>query len=602
MIPTSTRSRIALNFLICFACVTSGRAQVLEVPFYDDFSKPGLLSPDSSFWLPSGVTLNNTYAVNPPSMFVATFDGRDNRGIPYDRTVNNAFGETDSLLSKPINLSKFTPDSTLILSFFYQPKGLGDLPDPEDSLLVRFKNRNLVWETVWRNDELSENNDFRQVFLPIIDSAFLHPNFQFAFVTKGRQSGPFDTWHLDYVYLETNSKRANEAGFYTDIAVQDIPSPILKHYRAMPIRQFQANAASELADELMVNVINLRRPGEGDRLRTKWIVNELVSGINLLDSTAATLQFFTGQVSNSLNLPQLNIPNTDSVVLSYGYKLFSSDFQSGFVDGVDFTRNDSLFVTAELTNYFAYDDGSAEVGADVDVRLGSVAVRFILNEPDTLGAVKINFTPYFKDQTGSNFLLQVFANNRGKPGRELHQQTVPVTYPKTLNGFVEYTLNGSVAVSDTFYVGWSRLTDEAIPVGFDKNSPQFSDQIFYNLGQDWQTNRSSTGVNRVNGSFMLRPVMGFRNNNTENPNELPLATENEATSEVIVFPNPTNDKIYWSITGTFHAAVYNSSGQKILSERTNRGFLNVSQLPNGLYFLHLSNNQTMFTQKFIIQK
>ncbi len=602
MIPTCTRFRIALNFLICFACAISGRAQVLEVPFYDDFSKPGLLSPDSSFWLPSGVTLNNTYAINPPSMFVATFDGRDNRGIPYDRTVNNAFGETDSLLSKPINLSKFTADSSLVLSFFYQPKGLGDLPDPEDSLLVRFKNRNSVWETVWSNDKISGNDDFKQVFLPIVDSAFLHPNFQFAFVTKGRQSGPFDTWHVDYVYLETQVKRAVEAGFYTDIAVQNIPSTILKYYRAMPIRQFQANAANELADELIVNVINLRRPGDGDRLRTKWIVNELVSGVNLLDSTAATLQFFTGQVTNSLKLPQLNVPNADSVVLSYGYKLFSSDFQSGFVDGVDFTRNDSLFVTADLTNYFAYDDGSAEVGADVDVRLGSVAVQFVLNEPDTLGAVKINFTPYFKDQTGSNFLLQVFANNQGKPGRELHQQTLSVTYPEILNGLVEYTLNGSVAVSDTFYVGWSRLTDEAIPVGFDKNSPQFSDRIFYNLGQDWQTNRSSTGVNRVNGSFMLRPVMGFRNKSSENSNDLPLAIEDEVKSDIIVFPNPTSDKIYWNVSGDFNAAIYTASGQKILNERTNRSFLDVSQLPAGLYFLHLSRDKTVFTQKFIIQK
>lgn len=602
MIPNFTRLRIAaLSLLICLAFAISGRAQTLKVPFYDDFSKLGLLVPDSTFWLPSGVTLNNSYAINPPTQFVATFDGRDRFGAPYDIAINNSFGTTDSLISKPIDLTTFTADSTLILSFFYQAKGLGDLPDPEDSLIVRFRNRNMEWINVWRNETISTTENFKQAFLQITDSTFLHDKFQFAFVTKGRQSGPFDTWHLDYVFLETQKRRASEAGFYTDIAVQNIPSSILKNYRSMPIRQFRANADNELAEELRVNVLNLRRPGDGDRLRTKWVVNELVSGSTLLDSTAANLQFFTGQVTNTFKLPRLNIPSGDSIVLSYGYKLFSSDFQSGFVDGVDFTRNDSLFIKAELTNYFAYDDGSAEVGADVDVRLGSVAIQYILNEPDTLGAVRINFTRYFNDQAGDNFLLQVFANLNGKPGRELHQQTIKVTYPNSLNGFIEYELNGSVAVSDTFYVGWSRLSDTTIPIGFDKNSPQFSNRIFYNLGQDWQTNRSNTGINRINGSFMLRPVMGFRRNGTNN-NNAPLAVEEVESSNVIIFPNPTNDRIYWDKTGTFMATVVDLSGQKLMTETTSRGFLDVSDLRAGTYLLQLNNRKEQLTKKFIILK
>ncbi|MDP5139360.1 MAG: hypothetical protein NWP83_02690, partial [Spirosomaceae bacterium] len=235
------------------------QSQALKIPFYDDFSKPGLLTPDSTLWLPSGVTLNNSYAINPPTQFVATFDGRNKFGSPYNATVNNAFGETDSLTSRPIDLSGFTPNDSLILSFFLQPKGLGDLPDPEDSLIVRFRNHKMEWVNVYRNDStIKSTTKFSQVFLSIRDTSFLHDKFQFSFITKGRQSGAFDVWHLDYVFLEKQNNRLKPQGFYNDIAVQNIGGSLLKYYRSMPMRQFISNAENEISDSLTVNVLNLR--------------------------------------------------------------------------------------------------------------------------------------------------------------------------------------------------------------------------------------------------------------------------------------------------------------------------------------------------------
>ncbi|MDP5139217.1 MAG: T9SS type A sorting domain-containing protein, partial [Spirosomaceae bacterium] len=256
----------------------------------------------------------------------------------------------------------------------------------------------------------------------------------------------------------------------------------------------------------------------------------------------------------------------------------------------------------ELDDFYAYDDGSAEVGADVDLRLGSVAVQFILNQPDTLGAVRINFTPYFQDQTNNDFLLQVFSNRNGRPDRAIIQQTIKVAYPATLNGFVEYELSKSIAVTDTFYVGWSRLTDQAIAVGFDKNSPQFSDKIFYNLGSEWLTNRSRNGVNRVNGSFMLRPVMGFRSTGSPEENEAPLASESLTEDDFIVYPNPASQKISWKKTGEFIAQVVESNGRLVIEKRTNKGFIDVSSLSAGTYILRLSNRTESFTKKIIIIK
>jgi hypothetical protein len=589
------------SLLICCSIFNfTVQSQSLKVPFYDDFSRPGLLTPDSTLWLPSGVTLNNSYAINPPTQFVATFDGRNKFGRPYNSATNNAFGETDSLTSHPIELSDFTVKDSLILSFFLQPKGLGDLPDPEDSLIVRFRNRKLEWVDVWKNDSVKAKPQFEQIFLTIRDSAFFHDKFQVAFITKGRQSGPFDAWHLDYVFLEMQSKRLPQRGFYTDIAVQNIPSSILKYYRSMPMRQFRANADNEIADSLTVNILNLRPTNQGDLLESKWVVNESITGNNILNAKATNLQFYTGQLTNKFRLPKLNIPTTSKAILSYGFKIFSTDFQSAFVDGVDFTRNDSLFVTSELNDFYAYDDGTAEVGADVDLRLGSVAVQFVLNQPDTLGAVRINFTPYFRNQTGSDFLLQVFSNKNGKPDKAIIQQTIKVAYPATLNGFIEYELDKSIAVTDTFYVGWSRLSDQSIAIGFDKNSPQFSDKIFYNLGSEWQTNRSRNGINRINGSFMLRPVMGFRSNGSNTENERPLAIEPLYRDNLIVFPNPASQKISWGKKGEFVAQIFELSGRLLLEERTNQGYLNVSGLSSGTYLLRLSNAKESCSKKIIL--
>lgn len=590
---------IASSLICCFIFQLTGQSQSLQVPFYDDFSKPSLLTPDSTLWLPSGVTLNNSYAINPPTQFVATFDGRNQFGRPYNAATNNAFGETDSLTSRPIDLSGFTPNDSLLLSFFLQPKGLGDLPDPEDSLIVRFRNRQMAWVNVYRNDStVKSTTRFGQVFLNVRDTSYLHDKFQFAFVTKGRQSGAFDVWHLDYVFLEKQSNRLKPQGFYNDIAVQNIEGSILKYYRSMPMRQFVSNADNEIADSLSVNINNLRP--DLLSLGSKWEINELISGQNILTAQAANLQFFLRQVTNKFAVPKLTIPAQEKATLSYGFKVFSTDFQSGFVDGVDFTRNDSLFVTSELDDFYAYDDGTAEVGADVDLRLGSVAIQFVLNQPDTLGAVRINFTPYFRDQTGNDFLLQVFSNRNGRPDRAITQQTIQVAYPETLNGFVEYELSRSVAVTDTFYVGWSRLADEAIAVGFDKNSPQFADKIFYNLGSSWQTNRSRNGINRVNGSFMIRPVMGFRASGPEGETEVPLASEPTSNDDFIVFPNPASHIINWGKKGEFIAQIFELNGRLILEERTNKGTMNVSSLSSGMYLLRLSNRNESFNKKIII--
>lgn len=102
----------------------------LDLPFFDDFSEPfsrlrnlGDDYPNPDRWIGNTVYINNHMAINPISQGVATFDGLDEMGRAY------GFGfslpsDADSLTSKPIRLSGTLPDSSVVLSFYYQAQEL----------------------------------------------------------------------------------------------------------------------------------------------------------------------------------------------------------------------------------------------------------------------------------------------------------------------------------------------------------------------------------------------------------------------------------------------------------------------------------------------
>src|SRR5688500_5190972 len=55
----------------------------LFLPFYDDFSRHTVW-PSAERWSDSAAFINLNYPINPPSEGVATFDGLDKEGNPYD--------------------------------------------------------------------------------------------------------------------------------------------------------------------------------------------------------------------------------------------------------------------------------------------------------------------------------------------------------------------------------------------------------------------------------------------------------------------------------------------------------------------------------------
>lgn len=125
--------------------------EAVKLPFVDDFSNYTVF-PKSELWIDKQVYINRNFAINPPTLGVATLDCIDEHGLVYTHASKEAFG-ADTLTSRPIRLdSLFNPYRPIIpadsvyLSFYYQPGGgtlpewerIGNAPESGDSLILDF--------------------------------------------------------------------------------------------------------------------------------------------------------------------------------------------------------------------------------------------------------------------------------------------------------------------------------------------------------------------------------------------------------------------------------------------------------------------------------
>ena len=214
----------------------------LNLPFFEDFSRPGSL-PDQKIWTDNYAYINNSYAIDPVSIGVATLDAVDADGS-LNNTTKIPF-LSDFLTSKPIDLN-FPGRTDIVFSFFYQPQGMGSEPQKQDSLLLDFYAPQLrAWFTVW-SDTGKPLEPFRQVFMPVRDEKYLRKGFQFRF--KNYASMPDnpgypnrntnrDHWNIDYIYLDTARMPAITA--INDVAMTNSLGSILKSYEAIPWPHFK---------------------------------------------------------------------------------------------------------------------------------------------------------------------------------------------------------------------------------------------------------------------------------------------------------------------------------------------------------------------------
>ncbi|ADB36359.1 T9SS type A sorting domain-containing protein [Spirosoma linguale] len=609
--PFAGRRLRGIWLILLVLSYSTGRGQgSLKLPFFEDFStasgRPGIDRPDPARWQPgSGVYINNTMAINHPTINVASFDGLAANGRPYVQNNSLAQGYTDTLTSQPINLAGLTAADSVYLSFYWQAKGEGELPDPGDSLsrqagdslTVQFLDNTNRWRTVWAKVGGVVNNNFFQVFVPVRNQVYFHAGFAFRFRTFGRESGPFDTWHIDYIYL--NKGRSVNDRFVKDVAVRQSLTPLLKRYTAMPLSQYVVNPAAEMADTVTTDINNLFNNFNFTTFR--FTVRDEVSG-RLVQEDPQTTSTLISSLSSQRKVvkptPITGFNQATRAMLRYKVDLLTSDDQNPSIPGVNLRINDTISAVAALDDYYAYDDGSWEYAQQIRQR-EQIAVRFILNKPDAIGGIRACIVPFMTNQTGQAFIINVYNNRAGRPGTAIYQQSFLTQYPASRNGFVDYKFSKSVSVKDTFYVGYQQVSSSdtaLLRLGFDKNSP-FGSQIFYNSGTSWDQNGSSAALN-VRGAFMLRPVMGAK------PDTIVTAIpEPEPLSPLRAYPNPTTGLIRWDDPTINRLEIMSSGGRLLSSFEPSRGqqTLDLSYLPDGFYLVRLFAAKRTSVHKLIIQ-
>jgi len=576
--------------------LTAKRASdTLQLPFFDDFANKDVY-PKSSLWLDSFVYVNDHFQENALSYGVATFDGLKPNGRPYNTSTPNAYGTADTLTSKMIDLSSYPQtDTTIFFSFLYQPAGLGDWPNEEDSLILEFKKLN-TWEEVWATPGLSTPVDsplFSIVVIPINDAFYFVPDFQFRFRNLAT-SGNNDHWHLDYVYLDANRSAIDTV--MDDISVIGLPSRILKNYTSMPWNQFVDSQSVEINPEV---VISYRNNYSVDRnMEFQYDAYETFNGNTMLFDTIQSLSpftpfsYFTKTYLTSDWLPY-NV-NEDSVVIRV--RQYLTEIPSDLS-----IENDTSSLEIPFFNYLAYDDGTAEKAYGLEgPGLKKFAYEFKMNKPDTLRGILVHFSHIQRDVSSLLFTLFVWDEMNFLTGIEdtlYKEDFLKPIYVDEINGFAAFVLDTPVYLeAGSFFVGWQQTDNLNAQIGLDlNNSAQDKIHIFAN--GSWFTSV-------VDAAPMIRPVIGDAVNfvNTS-------VTEKKAQSASFrIFPNPSNDLVYFDIdnlqSSIFNVDVYDLNGKLSLatSLSSQSQMIDISNLPQGTYIVKLQDNQgTLYQPKRLVK-
>jgi len=530
----------------------------LELPFIEDFSSMWI-KPNPAKWLNNSVFINADYPVKPPSWGVATFDGLNRDGFPYRATISH--GSADTLTSLPINLD-FPPSDSIYLSFYYQPKGLGNYPEYVDTFQLEFKNPNdTVWTYAWSvpgEDFPQTNIDFKRAMIPITDTAFLKNGFQFRFRNYAQLNGSWDHWHLDYVRLDRLRNRNDTA--YQDVAYMYRGGSLLKEYTSVPLSHFLPNADDNMGIEYNLSLTN-NATGNTNKLYKYYFENDL------------------GEIRDSINAaPQGPITFrqefTFSSVIKYTFEDQGNDcaiyhLKHFLLDNSDnIVTNDTAYYEQVLCNYYALDDGTAEERIGLENQGGGfVAQRFETLKSDSLKAVQFYFNKVDSVSQGP-FFLMIWAAGSNVPG---------------VNRFFTYELDSTLFLNaGTYYFGWAQTGNFNLNLGFDRNLNN-NDRIFYNQSGAWNNYTAQAGT------LMIRPMFGT----SETLYTVIEKTENSQVSEALIFPNPADQCFTFNNLQTDYTSVecYDLTGKFIMKNDLNYGvnILNTNNLSNGIYMLKLYN-------------
>lgn len=606
--------------------VVSRDEAVATLPFFDDFTQAGYF-PDDSKWQKGNVFVNSGFPKMPVNYRAATLDLIDRHGKVYRNGSSNPF-RADTLLSVRIRLDslnnqKLTPADSLYLSFYYQPGGFGDDPERDDSLVLKFGYgynetvydttiqdsvtvRKHAWRQMWAAEgqtyesfiaECDENQYFKKVMIPITDPCLFQEDFYIMFFNYGtlpttmypNDRSNMDQWNVDFVYLDKD--RSIETDTYPLVSFTNTSPTFLKRYRSMPYKHYANNPINEIENcfnmyltNMDVNTHEVRYSCEVEDNNSDWSYSYTSDPFYINQYPNVGVMKDSVVMGNFIYPYNLNVDTTSFTIRHY---VDVVDEHSGEVAG------DSIVVKQGFYNYFAYDDGTPEMGYGLVPNDTYFAAQFKVTQLDTVCGVQMLFNRTFNDANFNFFDIVVWKDNNGKPGQVAYtlQNQRPIWDDSLLYAFSNYTFNEVVKVNSTFYVGIRQQYPKSINIGFD-TSVDNHQYCFYDAGEGWKNTSFA-------GSLMIRPVMG------SDAYFLDVDENQEAKNELVLYPNPANDMV------RIDGIDANSANEIVIFDIAGRAVkhyqycneLNVSDLQNGAYMLRVvMNDGSSMTSKLLIAK
>jgi hypothetical protein len=573
----------------------------IGLPFVDDFSTTTVF-PDPNLWIDKQAFINNTYPINPVTVGVATLDALDENGQLYPNASSTSFS-ADKLTSKPFKLNfNNTPRSDFYFSFFYQAQGIGDKPETGDSLMVEFYSVDSAkWNKVWATPGDSVR-PFKQVIFAV-DTEYQKNGFQFRFRNLASldssdvagKHGNVDQWHIDYVKLDTG-RFAGDTVLH-DIAFVKPPTSLLKVFQSMPWDQYLVSFQNLLKPTFDVSFRN-NDTATSPTFHVAYKVKEITP-----DNTG---NIFNGD-AGSTSLPPNTTFNLNSNLRNpFDPKNIGSLMQfdvMAYLSGTNDKRheNDTVHYKQVFSNYYAYDDGSSEAGYGLigeGTQNAMLAYQFNAYKQDTLTGISFYFNPTERDTTlNYPFTLAVWADNNGLPGRRIYSKDNDSLFsPKKvlLNQFYNFKLDSGIIVNGKFYIGFIQKSNFFLNIGFDLNNNN-QNNLYINTYGVWNTSS-------IAGTLMVRPVF-------DKIQEGPVTGTKTITSQnFMVYPNPADNVIYintgsYSTNKPLKVNIFDITGKLALSSLLHENTCDVSHLPNGIYFLQMSGDNTDFKPvKILIQR
>ncbi len=569
----------------------------IQEPFFVQDSATqffGQIRDSNAFWLDKQAYHNYRFAEKPWTLGVVTFDGLDENGYPYN-LGSSAVGLADVLHSKPIDMSTVSAANEVYFSFLYQTGGFGDEPEPEDSLVLQFYAPDVdQWFSVWSGIG-APVSDFKKVHLKVTDAKYFKPTFQFRFMNYGGLSGSLDHFHIDYVHLRANS--GPQDTLFKDFAFVYPLGSFLKDYTAVPWDHYKNNPTGKMNDATQIYVRNGSNITENSQSGTAWVdYNNTLEGTFILSDYELTNQ------DPATNYAPLTFFESFHD-FSAGYRFDENKpgneqkfdlYATASVPFSQLTVNDSTNGQQIFSNYYAYDDGSAELAYGTTGAQSMVAYQFTPYEADSLIGVKMSFVPTVKDVSNNLFILTVWNDDNGKPGTKIYEDDFffprQPKYELSRNVFTDYYLKDTLklAIDGTFYVGWRQLDPDRLGIGFDRNTIN-NDKIFYSV------NNGSSWLNTTyEGSLLMRPIFS-----TALDASLGVKETKKVENIFEVYPNPAEEVLNFNVTQSTYqgARLFDMQGKLLIEISENEVQMNISDIRPGIYLVQ--ENASGITRKII---